>query len=190
MALEEYQRKRDFRKTPEPPGTTSRRKKKAAALSFVDTLSSEDGNALRGTGGDALLAEVSSEEYGVSLMVPDGWEAREVDSWHANIVSPDGNFLAFAAVPIDMGPISALLNKAVSKGKTANIGDWTCSTGVSPTSKKWQVAICGKEVDSPEQILIIGLTADKNSMKHLGGAEFVVQLGNTAKGFQAPPMPE
>src|SRR5712692_1192999 len=36
MALEEYQRKRDFRRTPEPSGTARRRKKAAAAaLSFV-----------------------------------------------------------------------------------------------------------------------------------------------------------
>src|SRR5712691_6834003 len=34
MALEEYQRKRDFRKTPEPPAV-ARRRKKTAALSFV-----------------------------------------------------------------------------------------------------------------------------------------------------------
>jgi bifunctional non-homologous end joining protein LigD len=35
MALEEYQRKRDFRQTPEPAGRRAPRKKKAAALSFV-----------------------------------------------------------------------------------------------------------------------------------------------------------
>ncbi|HEV8678345.1 MAG TPA: DNA polymerase ligase N-terminal domain-containing protein, partial [Stellaceae bacterium] len=35
MALEEYQRKRDFRKTPEPAGSKRPREKKAAALSFV-----------------------------------------------------------------------------------------------------------------------------------------------------------
>ncbi|HLY46875.1 MAG TPA: DNA ligase D [Stellaceae bacterium] len=35
MALEEYQRKRDFRQTPEPSGAARRRGKQAAALSFV-----------------------------------------------------------------------------------------------------------------------------------------------------------
>src|SRR5712691_4305286 len=36
MALDQYQRKRDFRKTPEPAGVPPRRKKPAtAALSFV-----------------------------------------------------------------------------------------------------------------------------------------------------------
>src|SRR5437867_1421078 len=35
MALEEYQRKRDFRQTPEPPGRARRRKKAATGLSFV-----------------------------------------------------------------------------------------------------------------------------------------------------------
>ena len=35
MALEQYQRKRDFRKTPEPTGTATRRARQAAALSFV-----------------------------------------------------------------------------------------------------------------------------------------------------------
>ena len=36
MVLEQYQRKRDFRKTPEPAGAAPRRKKPAAApLSFV-----------------------------------------------------------------------------------------------------------------------------------------------------------
>src|SRR5947207_3729661 len=35
MALEEYQRKRDFRRTPEPSGSRAPRKKPAAALSFI-----------------------------------------------------------------------------------------------------------------------------------------------------------
>ncbi len=34
MPLDEYRRKRDFAKTPEPDGTPARRRKKAAALSF------------------------------------------------------------------------------------------------------------------------------------------------------------
>src|SRR5713226_3956545 len=35
MALEQYQQKRDFRRTPEPAGAAPRRKKAGATLSFV-----------------------------------------------------------------------------------------------------------------------------------------------------------